>query len=433
MIKFRLSQAVLIFLALSVCAVLINIFVVISSQNAANKNEEWLIHTYEVLDLTQLLLGSVKNGETGQRGFLLTSDEAYLEPYYQGYQQVFDTLQTLTQKTADNPRQQQRLAQLSELIREKFAELKLTIQLSEQGQSERALQLVNSHQGKQLMEKIRRQINAFEAEERQLLEKRRHAFEKSKKLSRNVILFADAILFSIVIISILVMKRRVIDPVVSLTRQAQLNTDRGQRNFRVQDSGTEVDMLAKTLQNMSDDLYRSIIELQEAKAKADSSAKIKSEFLANMSHEIRTPLNGIYGTLQLLSDEVDSEKGKDILDKAKFSAISLITIVNDTLDFSKMEAGKLEISNTEFSLSELMEYLLSDMGMQAHKKGLKITISNNVQHNYWIGDPVRIKQILINILSNAIKFTRDGSIEVNLTQDANRGGYSLRSKIQASE
>lgn len=149
-----------------------------------------------------------------------------------------------------------------------------------------------------------------------------------------------------------------------------------------------------------------------AKITAEAANQAKSSFLANMSHEIRTPMNGIYGTLQLLKSENLSENGKLFLAKAHHSCKSLLTIINDILDYSKIEANKLEVEYAPFSFSELIELISSDMLPIATEKGLKLKVNNELIHDYWVGDKIRIGQILINLVSNAIKFTPTGQVSL---------------------
>ncbi|KDC53522.1 CHASE domain-containing protein [Pseudoalteromonas fuliginea] len=159
--------------------------------------------------------------------------------------------------------------------------------------------------------------------------------------------------------------------------------------------------------------------LAQAKELAEQSSKAKSEFLANMSHEIRTPMNGILGTLQLLQEQPHNEKSQEYLKKSLYSTRALTTIINDILDFSKIEAGKLSLESMHFELNELINHLESDLALFANEKGIYLRFISNIDHNYWIGDPVRLRQIFINLISNAIKFTHEGgvTVEFKLTDD----------------
>jgi len=159
--------------------------------------------------------------------------------------------------------------------------------------------------------------------------------------------------------------------------------------------------------------------LGHAKELAEQASQAKSEFLANMSHEIRTPMNGILGTLQLLQEQPLNEKSKEYLKKSLYSTRALTTIINDILDFSKIEAGKLSLEHKPFDLFELIHHLESDLALQAHDKNIYLKFKINIKHKFWIGDPVRLRQIFLNLISNAIKFTSQGGVTIsfNLTDE----------------
>ncbi|QJD94456.1 response regulator [Mucilaginibacter robiniae] len=172
----------------------------------------------------------------------------------------------------------------------------------------------------------------------------------------------------------------------------------------------------KQLKQTSEEQSNLNYTLETAIDKAEKSSQAKSEFLSTMSHEIRTPLNAVIGMTNLLIMSNPRPDQTENLEILKFSASNLLAIVNDVLDFNKIESGKIVFENIRFNLVELMNSICGGQSIKAHEKGLdfKLLVDDVLQNKVIIGDPTRITQVIFNLVSNAIKFTKQGCITVRV-------------------
>jgi signal transduction histidine kinase/DNA-binding response OmpR family regulator len=185
--------------------------------------------------------------------------------------------------------------------------------------------------------------------------------------------------------------------------------------------GTLVDSFNAMLEQIlrrDQELAQHGVRLEHEKAIAEAANQAKSQFLANMSHEIRTPMNGVLGMAQLLLDTPLTTKQRRFAETVHRSGETLLTIINDILDFSKIEAGHLEFESIDFSVHKIVENIIELFAEQAHSKGLELLYRISKAVPYGLkGDPTRLRQVLSNLISNAIKFTASGEVYVDVSWD----------------
>jgi signal transduction histidine kinase/CheY-like chemotaxis protein len=213
-------------------------------------------------------------------------------------------------------------------------------------------------------------------------------------------------------------------------------------------SGFYISMSARTSESrraqmatairISRDLIRQLEEqshaLREAREHAEAASAAKSEFLANMSHEMRTPLHGVIGMLELAADGESSPQRLRQLEMARRSAEALLGTIDDILDFSKIEARKLDLEPVYFSMREMMQETMKPLGVTAAGKGLALAyiVQNDVPDTLW-GDPIRLRQVVINLVGNSIKFTPVGEIAVRVTSEKRDDDTSVAIRFEVRD
>ncbi len=172
-------------------------------------------------------------------------------------------------------------------------------------------------------------------------------------------------------------------------------------------------------------------QIKDFQEKVDTSNQLKSMFLANISHEIRTPMNGIIGMYNVLKQTDLSDEQREFLDIINLSGTNLLTIIDDILDLSRIEAGQLKLENNDFNLSDIINEVIDLLEIKAKGKGIKLYTSFESHiPNAYIGDQTRLKQILINLTNNAIKYTKEGSVTIKIdSEEISKEEYILKFNV----
>ncbi|HWP40793.1 MAG TPA: CHASE3 domain-containing protein, partial [Tepidisphaeraceae bacterium] len=330
----------------------------------------------QVVASTSETASIIKDAEAGVRGYVITGDEAFLQPYQFAVRQIGSELDNLRKLTSNNPHQQQRVQQLQELIGARMAVFQSLIDLRRTRGFDAAQARVSTGEGRRLMDQIRQLLSGMAQQEQDLLDEQNAAAEAGARVTSAVVSIGSGIGFALVAVAGWLARR---------------------------------DMLARS---------RAEQQMLEAKLAAERASRAKSEFLAHMSHEIRTPLNGVIGMLELLLGTTLSQQQRRYASLARSSARSLTGVINDILDFSKIEAGKLEILPSELNLRHLVEEVVEMQAQSASSKGLNLACHTDPAVPVMVrADGDRLRQILVNLVNNAIKFTHRGSVVVRVTCD----------------
>ena len=352
-------------------------------------------HAHEVVEQLDHLLAEMTDAETGQRGYLITGSVRYLAPYERATARIADTLHAIRVLTADDSAEEERLNRLVPLVASRLAIMRETMDLYDREGLAAARQHVLTDRGKTVMDDIRKLVGEMGRAERMVLLDRGAYAHASARLTRVVVLVSDLLALGLVGSSYVIAMRGL--------------AERRRHVVAVEEARGQAERQAGELAVLARDR-------DEARRAAQEASRLKSEFLAHTSHEIRTPMTALVGYTELLGDpDLSPAERAEGLATVRRNGEHLMTIVNDILDLSKIESGRMTIERMACSPFALVAEVAAVLRPRAAHDGLDVEVGYRSPLPETIEtDPTRLRQILLNLVGNAIKFTPRGSVRLEV-------------------
>ena len=375
----------------------------------------WVEHTHKVIAEAHHLIKLLVDMETGERGFLITGKNHFLEPFNKGIVLWNKSIPLLKVLVLDNAEQVRKLDEI-ELLQKKWLTEAANIEISTRKLVENSTEvtiddvriLIENETGKNIIDKIRGLKDAFVLIEENLLVLRLKEQKKSAENTLVIIVLGTLVGSVLSGLFVFYLSKSIIGNLNKLmTGVKYIESGNFSHSINI-NAKDEFQRLGSAFNQMRDTLEKSINTMESA-------VQSKGDFLANMSHEIRTPMNGVLGMLTLLEGTQLDDEQHEYIENIRLCGDGLMVVINDILDISKLEAGKLHLETLPFDFRKTIKECCYLLDVQASNKRLNIsTIIDNEVPDTLMGDKLRIRQILLNILNNAIKFTYKGRIYLSV-------------------
>ncbi|MEH2396425.1 CHASE3 domain-containing protein [Nostoc sp.] len=398
------------------------------------ENAQWVTHTLEVLEKTKEVMSLLKDAETGQRGYLITGKERYLEPYRTATGKITQKVKALRQLTVDNPNQQRRLDSLEPMIAKKLVLLEQTIK-GRNVQLESAVQIVQTDQGQQVMEDIRMLTIAMENEENQLLKKRSTEADASARQTTVLTIFGSILASVIVGLAAMItnqelVKRQRMEKSLQKARN-ELEIEVKKRTAELVNTNEELQTEINQRKSAESEILRLNVQLEqrviERTAQLEATNKEMEAFSYSVSHDLRAPLRSIDGFSQALledyADKLDA-LGQNYLLRVRAATQRMAQLIDDLLNLSRLTRSEMRCEKVD--LSALVEAIATELHKTQPERQVEFAIAPGLVTN---GDAHLLRIVLENLLGNAWKFTgkhQKARIEFGLLQQDDTDAYFVR-------
>ena len=355
-------------------------------------------HTNMVIRQLDGVLSSLVDAETGQRGYIITGDSAYLQPYHEGRANAEARLATLRSLVTADPEQERRVDTLRAVEERKVRELDQTVAMRTRSATA-AAERVRSGVGKAIMDSARDIASRISAIERQRLATRDATRLRIRDLALAVIVIGTLGAF---LLAFLINRSIRTDVIAQQRTQEQLE----HQTKQLEEQAVELELAVEQLRETT-------TQAEEAREAAEVANRAKNDFLAVMSHELRTPLNAIIGYAELLHDGIAgavNEVQREQLSRVQLSASHLVELVDEILSFSRIESGQENIRQGPVEVARVTREAGALVEPVVAAKGLRFSLQVPNEQATFTSDTAKVRQILVNLLSNAIKFTDQGEI-----------------------
>ncbi len=417
----KTKKKILISFSIPLSLIIIIAFVVHFNINNLLATSAWVKHTHQVIASATKLEKLILDMETGERGFLITGKEEFLQPFNHAEKVWKEKINALMVLVKDNPAQVQKLEKIDLLQKswiKEAADIEIALRHKVEGNNSAFIELqevITDSHGKKIMDNIRAELAQFIAIEADLIITRELAAGKAASLTRSIVVFSTIFALFTSLLMALLLSNNIIN---NLKRLLTSSNEVIHGNLDTQIQHTSSDEFGQ----LGDSFNKMTLAIKSSIEKKERAMQAKSDFLANMSHEIRTPMSGVLGTLAMLEETGLSPIQNDLVKIIRSCGDGLLIVINDILDLSKLEAGQLTLEERPFNLLNNINECTFLLDALASKKGLILIsdVDKNLPDAY-SGDIIRIRQVLINLLSNAIKFTQEGKIQLQITLDKKEG------------